>query len=198
MEGFAYFPAIVYRDERPDFVEKLLPTCVEYLNSVRDENRSMTQSNFLVHDPVFREVSDYLLLSSVNLLRDQGYSVDKYDFYLSGLWAQETKKGAGTDVHVHNNSQMCGWLFLETPENGSYPVYYDSRMNKKMIELHFDSASDEITNATDTINFNNVNPGTVLFANSWLTHQISGSLTDLPTRCLHFIISHKDRSCNIC
>jgi hypothetical protein len=157
----------------------------------------MSQSAHLAHDPAFREVADYLLLSSVDLLRGQGYAVDKYDFYLSGLWAQEINRGGGTNVHVHKNSQMCGWFFLETPQSGAYPIYHDTRMNKSMIELDFVQGA-EVSNATNIIHFNNMVPGSVMFANSWMQHQLTGSNADTPTRCIHFIVSHKERLCSMC
>lgn len=197
MQGFAYFPAIVYRDERPDLIERALPTCLEHLDRVRDQASLMCQSAFLAHEPALRELSDYLLVSAVEILRDQGYAVERYDFYVSGLWAQEVKKGAGTNVHVHKNSQIAGWFFLETPENGAYPIYHDARMNKAMIELDSIQGS-EITNATSMVHFNNLSPGTVMFSNSWVQHQLIGGNTEQPTRCVHFIISHKDRPCSTC
>lgn len=195
MEGFAYFPAIVYRDERPDLVEKSLPVAMKHLDQVRDSMWAMFQSNHMGSDPDVRELADYILWSSVDILRTQGYNVEKYDFYLQGFWAQELQKGAGTNVHVHKNSQICGWFFLETPQNGAFPVYYDTRMNKGMIELDF-VQGDEITNATHVINFNNVKPGTVLFSNSWMQHQLVGGDSVTPTRCIHFIVSHKERVCS--
>lgn len=197
MEGFAYFPAIVYRDERPDLIERILPTCLEQLNHVRDQASLMCQSGNLSHEPALRELSDYLLVSAVDILRSQGYATDRYDFHISGLWAQEVKNGAGTNVHVHKNSQIAGWFFVEAPENGAYPIYHDTRMNKAIIELD-QVPSDQIENATSSIHFNNMMPGSVLFANSWMNHQLMGGLSDTPTRCVHFIISHKDRPCSTC
>jgi uncharacterized protein (TIGR02466 family) len=197
MEGFAYFPAIVYRDERPDLIERALPTCLEHLDRVRDQSSLMCQSAFLAHEPALRELSDYLLVSAVEVLRGQGYAVERYDFHISGLWAQEVKKGAGTNVHVHKNSQIAGWFFLEVPENGAYPIYHDTRTNKAMVELDF-VQGEEVANATSTINFNNMQSGSVLFANSWMQHQLVGGSSDDPTRCIHFIISHKDRPCSTC
>ena len=197
MEGFAYFPAIVYRDERPDLIKKTLPTCLGYLDRVRNPESPMCQSEHLGNDPALREVVDYLLFSAVDLLRGQGYAVEKYDFYLQGLWAQEINGGLGTNVHVHKNSQICGWMFLETPVGGAYPVYYDTRMNKSMIELDF-VQGEEITNATNTINFNNMQPGTVMFGNSWMQHQLAGTNAETPTRCLHFIVAHRERLCSTC
>lgn len=197
MEGFAYFPAIVYRDERPDLVEKVLPICIQHLDKFRKPDQPMCQSAHLGYEPAFQEVANYILLSAVDLLRGQGYSVERYDFYISGLWAQEINRGAGTDVHVHKNSQMCGWFFLETPQGGAYPIYHDTRMNKSMIELDFVQGG-EISNATNIIHFNSMVPGTVMFANSWMRHQITGSNAETPTRCIHFIVSHKERTCSMC
>jgi uncharacterized protein (TIGR02466 family) len=157
----------------------------------------MCQSAFLAHEPALRELSDYLLVSAVEILRGQGYATDQYDFHLSGLWAQEVKKGAGTNVHIHKNSQIAGWFFLDAPENGAYPIYHDTRTNKAMVELDF-VQGDEVTNATSMINFNNMQSGSVLFANSWMQHQLVGGSSDDPTRCIHFIISHKDRPCSTC
>ena len=197
MEGYAYFPAVVYRDERPDLAEKALPTCLQYLGKVRNADWPMQQSASMGNDPAMRDVADYLLLSSVDLLRGQGYDVAKYDFYLQGLWAQEVGRNGGTNVHVHKNSQMCGWFFLETPQGGAYPVYHDSRMNKAMSELDF-VQGEEVTNATNMIHFNNVVPGTVMFSNSWMQHQLTGSNAETPTRCIHFIVAHRERPCSTC
>ncbi len=197
MEAFAYFPAVVYRDERLDLVEKIMPVCLQALDQARQPNMAMVQSAHLGSETALREVSDYLLAMSVDILRSQGYSVEKYDFYLSGLWAQETRKYAGTNVHVHKNSQICGWFFLETPEGGAYPVYHDTRANKAMVELDFVQDS-EITNATNMINFNNMQPGSVMFSNSWMQHQLISGSSEVPTRCIHFIVSHKERPCSTC
>lgn len=197
MEGFAYFPAIVYRDERPDLIERVLPTCIEYLDRVRHEDARMCQSAHLGHEPNLRELSDYLLISAVEILREQGYAVEHYDFHISGLWAQEVKRGAGTNVHVHKNSQIAGWFFIEVPESGAYPIYHDTRMNKAMVELD-QTPTDRVENATNTIHFNNVQAGTVLLSNSWMQHQLVGGNSDEPTRCVHFIISHKDRPWSTC
>ena len=196
MEGFAYFPAIVYRDERPDLVEKVLPTCIQALDQARQPEWAMVQSANLIGEQALLEVSNYLLLSAVDILRNQGYSVEKYDFYLSGLWAQEVRKGAGTNVHVHKNSQICGWFFLESPQGGAYPVYHDTRMNKGIIELDF-IQGEEVTNSTNMIHFNNMIPGTVMFSNSWMQHQLVCGPSESPSRCIHFIVSHKERSCNM-
>lgn len=196
MEGFAYFPTIVYKDERPDFLKTVLPLALEYLQKVQQQNFNLVQSNHMGADVRTQELSNYLLLNSTQILQDQGYETNKYDFYISGLWAQEIKYGYGTNVHVHKNSQICGWYFLEVPEGSTYPAYYDVRMNKSMIELDF--IGNETKHGNSVVHFKNIKAGTVMFGNSWMFHQLTGGTTEVPTRCIHFIVSHRDRLCNIC
>lgn len=197
MEAFAYFPAVICRDERPDLAKSVLEESNAQLKLVDENDLTVIQSNSLINNSIFKDLSNYLLLSSVEILKKQGYNTDKYDFYLSSLWAQQIKKGGSTNVHVHKNSQICGWVFLEVPQDGAYPIYFDCRINKNMVELDFDQG-EEITNATNLINFNSVVPGTILFGNSWMQHQLVSGVSELPTKCIHFVVSHKERQCNIC
>jgi hypothetical protein len=103
----------------------------------------------------------------------------------------------GTNVHVHKNTQLSGWFFLETPENGAYPVYHDPRINKQMIELDYIQSA-ELTNASTQVHFNSVKPGTILIANSWMQHQLTQNNAQTQTKSVHFMISHRERQCSIC
>lgn len=197
MESFAYFPTLIYRDERPDFVDQVLPLCNARLDEVRAVDAPMCQSGHLGRYAEARELSDYLLGSSIEILRSQGYAVERCDFSVQGLWAQEVKRGGGTNIHVHKNSQICGWFFLEAAEGGAYPAYHDTRMNKNMIELDHTQSGD-VTVATSSIHFNNIFPGTVLFSNAWVNHQLVSGNSEHPVKCIHFIITHKDKPCSTC
>jgi hypothetical protein len=86
---------------------------------------------------------------------------------------------------------MCGWFFIEIPPSAASAVYHDTRINKNMIELDHHQQED-ISFATTSIHFNNIEAGTVLFNNSWMNHQLIGADSMLPTKCIHFIISHRD------
>jgi hypothetical protein len=196
MEHFDYFPSRVYRDERPDLVQQVLHISEQYLDQVRNKNSLFSQSSNLGREYGLRQFSDYLLLSTNNILREQGYQVEKYDFYVSGLWAQEIVNGGSTVSQIYKNSQICGWFFLELPKTDISVIYQDTRLNKNMIELDF-IQNDNITFATNTICFNNLKLGTVLFSNSWMEQKIISNETDSPTKCIHFTISHRDILCNI-
>ena len=123
--------------------------------------------------------------------------MDKYELYVSGLWGQDVKCNGSTNVHVHKNSQICGWMFLETPENGSYPIYHEPRMNKQMIELDY-VPNTEVSNSSSYVHFNNVKPGTILMTNSWMQHQLTPNYAQSETKSIHFIISHRERVCSTC
>lgn len=196
MIHFDYFPSRIYRDERPDLAQQVLPICNVRFDEVRNTNHPFCQTPHLGREADLRQLSDYLLLSAGNILREQGYLVEKYDFYLSGLWGQEIKQHGYTQCHMQKNSQICGWFFLEVPDPSATAVYYDTRINKSMIELDFEQ-QENIEFATNSIHFNNMQTGTVLFSNSWMQHQLTGSTSDQPTKCIHFTISHRDILCNM-
>jgi len=196
MNAYSYFPSVIYREELPDWVGYTLQVAQKYYAAAQYDNH-VTQTSHMADDPDFKFLVDYLILASGTILREQGYDADKYELYVAGLWGQDVKCDGGTDVHIHKNSQICGWLFLETPEGGSYPIYHDPRMNKKMIEL--DSVhSAELTNASSYVHFNNIRPGTILMANSWMQHQLTANTAQTKTKSIHFIISHRERSCSTC
>jgi uncharacterized protein (TIGR02466 family) len=196
MDAFAYFPSIVYRDERPEWVDYTKQVVQRYYDAA-PQGGDILQTHQMASDPDLKFLVDYILASSVDILRSQGYDVDKYEFSVSALWGQDVKCNGGTNVHVHKNSQICGWFFLETPEGGSYPVYYDPRIQKQMIELDF-AQSKEVTNATASVHFNNLKPGTVLMANSWLQHQLTQNVSQVETKSMHFIVSHREYVCSTC
>lgn len=203
MQSFAYFPSMVYRDEHPEWVDYTLKVTQKHFDWVM-QNRPAEQKDWplvqtahMAQDPELRFLTDYLLASAQAILQGQGYAMDRYDLYVSGLWGQGVECQGLTDAHTHKNSQISGWLFLETPENGAYPVFHDPRTNKRMVELDFVQGP-ELTNASSTVHFNNVLPGTVLFANSWMAHQLTTSVATAHTKTVHFIISHRDKLCSMC
>ena len=195
MESYSYFPTLVYREERPDLIGQVFPFCNQKLDEVREELSTVCQSENLRANEEMKEISKYLLASAVDILRSQGYSVEQYEFLIEALWAQELHRGSMTNVHVHKNSQISGWFFLSGTEDGAYPIYHDTRMNKSMVELDF-ARNTEVVAATDSIHFNNMAPGTVLFSNSWASHQLGSGSSETTMKCIHFVISHKDKSCS--
>jgi uncharacterized protein (TIGR02466 family) len=196
MDAFAYFLCNVYREEHPDWVDYTRQVTQKYYDDAQG-NPLFAQTAHMANDPDLKFLVDYLVQASDAILRDQGYDMGKYELYVSGLWGQQVQCNAGTNVHVHKNSQICGWFFLETPEGGAYPVYHDPRMNKQIVELDYVQGP-KLTNASSYVHFNNVQPGTFLFANSWMQHQLTPNTSQEQTKSVHFIISHRERPCSTC
>jgi uncharacterized protein (TIGR02466 family) len=196
MDRYDYFPSSVYREEHPDWVGYTRQVVQKYYDQAASSGM-LDQTAHMANDLDLKFLVDYLILASDTILREQGYDMDKYELYVSGLWGQDVKCNGSTNVHVHKNSQICGWFFLETPEGGAYPVYHDPRMNKQMVELDYVRGA-ELVNASSEVHFNNIKPGTILMANSWMQHQLMQNNSKAQTKSVHFIISHKDRPCSIC
>jgi uncharacterized protein (TIGR02466 family) len=196
MDRFEYFPSCVYRDEQPEWVEYTRQVVQKYYDQAASSG-VLDQTDHMAGDLDLKFLVDYLLLASDTILREQGYDMDRYKLYVSGLWGQDVKCNGSTNVHVHKHSQICGWFFLDTPEGGSYPVYHDPRMNKQMVELDYVQGTG-LTNASSQVHFNNVKPGTILMANSWMQHQLIQNNSQMETKSVHFIVSHKERQCSIC
>ena len=190
MEGYSYFPSIIYRDEKPHWVENALIHSAKYYQEMGDS--VVKQTGSMAIDPDLQEIASYFRDSAVSILKEQGYVTDEYEFYLSGMWGQEFACTASNIMHVHGDSQISGFFFLETPEGGSYPMFDDPRSSKKMTDL-IATFSPEVTLATPQIHFNNVVPGTVMFFNSWLPHMITPNMSKFPTKFIHFIVSQKKR-----
>jgi len=196
MDRFEYFPSCVYRDEQPEWVGYTRQVVQKYYDQAASGGM-LDQTGHMAGDPDLKFLVDYLILASDTILREQGYAMDRYELYVAGLWGQDVKCNGGTNVHVHKHSQICGWFFLETPEGGAYPVYHEPRMNKQMVEL--DSVGGrELVNASSEVHFDNVKPGTILMANSWMQHQLMQNNSQAETKSIHFIISHKEKPCSTC
>ena len=190
MNTFSYFPTLVYRDEKPEWLYSLKKYVSEYSGEVLEQG-SFVQTADISNVPELNTFKKYLLEQSTKILSEQGYVVEKYSLKVN-VWAQDVYKGAKTNVHTHKNSQLCGWMFLDSPHNGSYPVYYDPRVRKSMVELE-SFCNEEVTESTDSIHFSGIQPGTVLISSSWLQHELTENKNDLPTTCLHFVVSCEDK-----
>ena len=190
MDVYPYFASPIYREERPEWIESTLEHTQKYYNQMQPS--VVKQTGNMTNDPDLGYLTSYFRDKGVSILKDQGYLTDEYEFYVSGMWGQEFACTASNIMHVHGNSQISGFYFLEVSEGGSYPIFDDPRPGKKMSDLP-SAPSDQVTMATPYIHFNNVIPGTMMFFNSWLPHMITASRSEQPTKFVHFILSCNKR-----
>ena len=190
METYAYFSSPIYREERLEWVEETLKHTQKYYEQT--EPRLVKQTTHMGNDPDLGYLASYFRDKGVSILKDQGYLTDEYEFYVSGMWEQEFACTGSNIMHVHGDSQISGFYFLETPEGGSYPVFDDPRPGKRMADL-WAPPSDQVTMATPQVHFSNVVPGTMMLFNSWLPHMITENQSNDPTKFVHFILSQRKR-----
>jgi len=190
MESFLYFSSPIYREERPEWVQETLKHTQKYYEQVGCS--VVKQTVPMTKDPDLEYLASYFRDKGVSILKDQGFLTDEYEFYLSGMWGQEFACTGSNIMHVHGDSQISGFYFLDVPEGGSYPMFDDPRQSKRMSDL-LSAPSDQVTMATPQIHFNNVREGTLMMFNSWLPHMITPNQSNNPTKFVHFILSQRKR-----
>jgi hypothetical protein len=190
MEAYAYFSSPIYREERPEWVEKTCELTKKYYEQI--EPRVVKQTGHMANDPDLMYLASYFRDKGIGILKDQGYLTDEYEFHVAGMWGQEFACTGSNIMHVHGDSQISGFYFFEVPQGGSYPIFDDPRSGKRMADLLV-QPSDQVTVATPHIHFNNIIPGTVLLFNSWLPHMITPNQSSSPTKFIHFILSQRKR-----
>jgi uncharacterized protein (TIGR02466 family) len=185
-----HFPCPIYLIERPDFLETVNTVSEEFLATARKERKldeiypvHMTGSYF--GDPRMAKFSEFVGATAWNILNEQGYAMNDKVVQFTEMWTQEHHKHSAMDAHVHGyGSQIVGFYFLETPENGSRVCFHDPRAAKVQIDLP-EQDMNMATPASKMINFT-PKPGMMIFANSWLSHSFTRHAADLPIKFVHF------------
>jgi uncharacterized protein (TIGR02466 family) len=142
-------------------------------------------TNNFYGDPRMAEFSEFVGATAWNILNEQGYDMQNMAVSFTEMWTQEHHKHSAMDAHVHGfGSQIVGFYFLETPEDGSRVVFHDPRSAKVQIDLPERDMS-AATPASKAINFT-PKPGLMIFANSWLSHSFTRHAADKPIKFVHF------------
>jgi uncharacterized protein (TIGR02466 family) len=185
-----HFPCPIYIIERPDFLD--------VVNTVSEENLAEARKTQLLNeiyplymtcnyfgDPRMAGFTEFVGATAWNILNEQGYAMQDKAVQFTEMWTQEHHKHSAMDAHVHGyGSQIVGFYFLETPEDGSRVVFHDPRAAKVQIDLP-EQDMNMATPASKMINFT-PKPGMMIFANSWLMHSFTRHAAELPIKFVHF------------
>jgi len=185
-----HFPCPIYIIERPDFLDAVNVVSEEGLEVARkrrDLNEiypvHMTGNYFA--DPRVSNFSEFVGATAWNILNEQGYAMQDKAVQFTEMWTQEHHKHSAMDAHIHGyGSQIVGFYFLDTPENGCNVVFHDPRAAKVQIDLPEQDMS-IATPASKMINFT-PKPGMMIFANSWLAHSFTRHASEQPIKFVHF------------
>jgi len=185
-----HFPCPIYIIERPDFLETVNKVSEEGLIESRktqslNEIYPVYMSGNYYADPRLTGFSEFVGATAWNILNEQGYAMQDKAVSFTEMWTQEHHKHSAMDAHVHGfGSQIVGFYFLETPEDGSRVVFHDPRAAKVQIDLP-EQDMNMATPASKMINFE-PKPGMMIFANSWLAHSFTRHAADKPIKFVHF------------
>jgi uncharacterized protein (TIGR02466 family) len=198
-----HFPCPIYLIERPDFLEVVNTVSEEALAEAKkaqplNEIYPVYMTGNYFGDPRMAGFSEFVGATAWNILNEQGYAMQDKAVQFTEMWTQEHHKHSAMDAHVHGyGSQIVGFYFLETPENGSHVVFHDPRAAKVQIDLP-EQDMNMATPASKMINFT-PKPGMMIFANSWLSHSFTRHAADLPIKFVHFNLAviHQPPACAI-
>jgi len=198
-----HFPCPIYIIERPDFLDMVNAVSEEGLAESRktqslNEIYPVYMTGNYFGDPRMAGFTEFIGATAWNILNEQGYAMQDKAVQFTEMWTQEHHKHSAMDAHVHGfGSQIVGFYFLETPEDGSRVVFHDPRAAKVQIDLPEQDMS-MATPASKMINFT-PKPGMMIFANSWLAHSFTRHAADLPIKFVHFNLTviHQPQTCAV-
>ena len=144
-------------------------------------------SGTFFHDKRIFDFAQYILQSSWNILKRQGFLMENYQTVYESMWLQTYEKHSYMEHHTHGNgNQVVGFYFLEVPDNSIQLLLHDPRAGKVQIDLE----ETDTTQVTFGSKFVVINPkvGQLLLIPAWLAHSITANQSDDLAKFVHFNI----------
>lgn len=192
-----HFETAIYQVYKPDWIEKTLEICEPYYKSAKLSGNGFKktfpvyQTDNLQSESELNFLHTFIIQSASAILDSQGYDLSKHELYFEEMWAQEVHTYGHHFTHVHGNCHISGFYFLECPEDGVYPLFYDPRPGKVQSDLP-EKNIDDITLATQTCNYK-PKPGLMMLFNSWLPHGFQLNASNLDCKFIHFNVAARRR-----
>jgi len=191
-----FFNTPIYFGEKKEWLEKLNLASDPHISKAREGNEKVFVKDFavvhhsetLTHDINFKEFLKYINSNAWDILNNQGFDLTNYSLATTELWVQEFANlgGGNHSPHIHWNGHISGFYFLKCSPKTSYPIFHDPRPGKMMIQLPEKNLK-KITEASEKI-ICSPKPGTLVFFNSYLSHEFSVDQGIEPFRFIHFNI----------
>lgn len=175
-----------YIEESKKNSKKDLEERENFLNKKIGDHGFSFNSTSLIADKKLEKFKSYIGKTCVSILDSQGYDLSNHLLFFKELWVQEFAKNGGGhhDTHIHFNSHLSGFYFLQCSDKTSYPLFFDPRPAKNMIQLPV-KKDKELNLATEIINYK-IKPGSLIIFPSYLPHQFVIDHGVDPFRFIHF------------
>jgi len=185
-----YFVSPIWECHHGDekYINKIDKASDKYIKEAKKltRNENVFHSKSLINVPQYRELQDYIVATSHNLLLEMGYDLKTVRVFCTEMWVQEfDRKGGGHhSLHTHWNGHISGFYFLKGSDKTSKPVFHDPRagaMMNQLPEINFT----ELHIASSQIEFK-PRPGKIIFFPSYLPHEYTVDAGKEPFRFIHF------------
>jgi len=194
LESWEFFPSVVYRIKKPEFIDMATEVSNEYLDELEEKttHRPFIYQTKNLDDPRLYNLSLYIADTAYNILESQGYDMTNKVTHYSSMWVQEIEPDAYMAQHIHTDqSQISGFYFLKCEENSSKISLYDPRPGKVQISLN-EKDLEQATVASVAVNIT-PEPGLMVFFNSWLPHGFTENGSGKNIRFIHFNLKVVDQ-----
>lgn len=183
-QKFELFCSIVEHYIYPEWVDVAVEVSDEVLQKTEQGKGHVKHGASLHGEPKLRPLVDTVGQSSKAFLVNQGYNLDGYSLIFESFWPQVFSDTGYHETHTHSNSHISGFYFLKCSPNSSYPIFYDPRFGKNMIQLP-EKDDTVVSPISNRVHFKPV-PGSLVIFNSFLPHSFTINLNSEPFQFIHF------------
>jgi hypothetical protein len=183
------FASPVYRTNLSQFLPEVKNVFEEYVNKVKCVSSTPSvypcvMTELMSSDTRLSYFIKHINDMSWNILNTQGYNMDLFYTDASEIWGQHHPYSSNMEHHIHGlDVQLCGFYFLDTPDESSKMYFHDPRSVKVYAGLP-ERNSDVITSAHNMVYYV-PKPGDIFFTNAWLAHSFSRNASQLPFNFIH-------------
>tara|TARA_B100000287_G_C20634764_1_gene781228 strand:- start:757 stop:1473 length:717 start_codon:yes stop_codon:yes gene_type:complete len=208
MDTSWFFQTPVYSIHKPEFLQSAIKATDKFIKQAEINQQSVLKerkkflgnkdylkvkdhglsyhSTPLNGDPGIKKLEEYIGATTLNLLDEWGYDMEKYTAFFTEFWVQEfAKKGGGHhSTHVHWDNHISGFYFLKCSKKTSYPIFHDPRTGAMMTKLP-QKDKNKIGIMSDQVHYS-VKPGTLIFFPAYVAHEFAVDMGIEPFRFIHF------------
>ena len=188
---FDYFPSSVYLLDKPEYLETVKAVSDTYIAKSTQEVDALHPCKMTEDfraEPAMHDFNMYVLNTAWNVLKSQGYAMDKYSTVFSSLWTQDHDTGSSMAEHIHGGGiQLTAFYFLDVPEESSKAIFHDPRASKVIIALE-EEDNTQATQASRMVNFT-PKAGMLMISNAYLPHSFTKNGANKALQFVHMNIN---------
>jgi uncharacterized protein (TIGR02466 family) len=183
-----WFPTLIYHDIIDiDGLEKLAYKMQKNSEGRVISNRGGWQSNNLSDNTMFKKLIDMIEKKAIKV-HDTVYKQGTGEYKLTNIWININHPNSHNACHIHPEADICGNMYVKTPENCGNLYFDDPRLIHRMNE----SYNNNIIN--DRLTYKQVAytpaAGIILFFPPWIQHGVEPNMSNEDRISIAFNMSY--------